>query len=93
LILAAVNEGALGIGLVAVIVVSSLMAVVYVWRVFEAAYFRQPQGTATPVREAPIELLTVTWLAVLANIYFGVASVVPVSLSSTAAELLLGHMR
>ena len=38
------NSGPGGILLVAVIVVSSLMAVVYIWRVVEAAYFGEPRG-------------------------------------------------
>lgn len=92
LILAVLNEGALGISLVAVIVASSLMAVFYIWRVVEVAYFRGARGNVVALREAPIELLTVTWIAVFANIYFGFAPAVPFALSSKAAELLLGPL-
>ena len=46
-----------------IVVVSSILAVVYVWRVVEVAYFREPPRPA-PVRgEAPAELLLPTWLA------------------------------
>jgi len=90
LISAVLNEGALGVGLAAVIVVSSLMAAVYIWKVIEVAYFQLPHDGSTAVREAPIELLAVTGLAALANIYYGLFSDVPVSLSSDAAQLLLG---
>jgi multicomponent Na+:H+ antiporter subunit D len=90
LISAVLNEGALGIGLAAVIVVSSLMAAVYIWKVIEVAYFQLPLDGYTTVREAPLELLAVTGLAALANIYFGLSSDLPVSLSTDAAQLLLG---
>ena len=86
LILAVLDRGWLGVALAAVIVVGSLLAVVYVWRVIEAAYFRAPPAEGPPGREAPVELLAVTWIAALANLYFGIFTEVPVSLSSMAAE-------
>jgi multicomponent Na+:H+ antiporter subunit D len=93
LISAVLNEGALGIGLAVVIIVSSLMAAVYIWRVVEVAYFQTPKNTEALMREAPLELLAVTWCAALMNIYFGLVSAVPLSLSSATAELLLGHLQ
>ncbi len=93
LIGAALNEGALGIGLAVIIVLSSLMAVVYIWRVVEAAYFHTPNTSAVNIKEAPRELLIITLLAALANIYFGVNSAVPVALASDAANLLMGHLQ
>ena len=93
LISAVLNGGTLGVGLAIVIVVSSLMAVVYIWRVVEAAYFQAPQGDTVRVSEAPVELLIVTWLAALANLYFGLDPALPVSLSSAAADLLMGHLQ
>ena len=92
LITAALESGSIGIALVAVIVVSSLMAVVYIWRVVEAAYFGAPQTDAAPLREAPPALLTVTWIAALANVYFGLVPSLPITLSSAAAEILLSHV-
>jgi len=92
LIGAAMNEGTLGVVMVIVILVSSLMAVIYIWRVVEAAYFSEkPQGQSV-VGEAPWPLLAVTWTAVLANIYFGLLPQIPVSLSTQAAEILLEHL-
>jgi len=92
LIVAVLGEGPLGFLLVASIVVSSLLAVVYVWRVVEAAYFKAPPDEAVPAREAPPEMLLLTWAAALLNIYFGFASDLPVSLSSAASTLLMGHL-
>ena len=92
LISAALAEGATGFALVVVIVVSSLMAMVYIWRVVEAAYFRAPENGVAPLREAPPVLLAVTWVAALANIYFGLAPAIPIALASSAAETLLRHV-
>ncbi len=93
LITAVLGEGTLGIALVAVIILSSLMAVVYIWRVIESAYFQTPNEGASRVSEAPIEMLIVTWIAVIANIYFGLNTELQVSLSSSAAELLMGRLK
>jgi multicomponent Na+:H+ antiporter subunit D len=78
--------------LVGVIVVSSLMAVVYIWRVVEAAWFREPSAELAEVREAPALMLTVTWLAALANIYFGLSPWLQTTLASGGARMLLGEM-
>ncbi len=96
LVTAALDEGALGIALVAVIVVGSLMAVVYIWRIVEAAWFEPADDSATgpagTVREAPVTMLAVVWLAALANIYFGLATGLPRELATRAAISLLGHL-
>jgi multicomponent Na+:H+ antiporter subunit D len=93
LVAAALDEGALGIVLVAVIVVGSLMAVVYIWRIVEAAWFAPPaEESAENVREAPAAMLAVIWLAALANVYFGLATGLPRELASRAAISLLGHL-
>jgi multicomponent Na+:H+ antiporter subunit D len=97
LISAALNEGTLGLVLIATIVAGSLMAVVYVWRIVEAAVFRAPaelQGSqARASGEAPLMMLAATWLAAGANIYFGLFPAVPLALATSAAESLLGHLR
>ena len=94
LISAAMDTGSLGIALIAVVVVGSLMAVVYIWRIVEAAYFNSPanvQVSDQVVGEAPIGILLITWVAALANIYFGFNPEIPVSLSTAAALALFGH--
>ncbi|GGA73402.1 cation:proton antiporter [Neiella marina] len=92
LISAVLSLGPSGIALAAVIVVSSLMAVVYIWRIVEQIYF-QPATAMTTVKETPISLLALTWLAALANIYFGLNPELPVTLSSAAATVLMGHLQ
>jgi multicomponent Na+:H+ antiporter subunit D len=92
LITAALEQGPLGIALVVVIVISSLMALAYIWRVIESIYFAAPSRDLSAVTEAPPAMLIVTWLVVLANIYFGLVPEVPVELASSAAETLLEHL-
>ncbi|MDJ0918393.1 MAG: monovalent cation/H+ antiporter subunit D family protein [Woeseiaceae bacterium] len=90
LISAAYEQGSLGIALIVVLVISSLMAVVYIWRIVESIYFGEPTSDLSSVREAPIAMLVLTWAAALLNIYFGLVPELPVSLSSSAADILLG---
>ncbi len=88
LVLASVEVGAWW--LVALIVITSLMAVYYIWRVIEAAWFSpRPQG-AVAVQEAPLALLLPTWLVVGLNFYFGLDTRLTVGASTAAAEALLG---
>jgi multicomponent Na+:H+ antiporter subunit D len=91
LISAALDHGSVGVVLVIAIVISSLIALAYVWRVIEAAYFGEPNPAVTG-GEAPAGILTVTWIAALANLYYGLAPSLPVTLASTAAESLLRHV-
>jgi multicomponent Na+:H+ antiporter subunit D len=92
LISAALQQGMLGIALVAILVISSLMAVVYIWRIVEAMYFAEPTTDLSAVREAPAAMLVVTWAAALANLYFGLVPEVPVTLATSAAQALLEHL-
>jgi multicomponent Na+:H+ antiporter subunit D len=92
LITAALEHGSLGIALVAVLVISSLMAVVYIWRIVEAIYFAEPVADQPAIGEAPRLMLLITWVAALANLYFGLVPEVPVTLASSAADTLLEHL-
>jgi multicomponent Na+:H+ antiporter subunit D len=66
--------GALDAGLVwlvVLILITSFMAVYYIWRVIEAAWFTPPKDNQQPVKEAPLALLIPLWLMVALNVYFG----------------------
>ena len=79
--------------LVVLIVASSMLAVVYVWRLVEALYFKEPVAGRENVREAPLSMLLPTLLLAAANIYFGLDTRLTVELTGNAAVLLMrGHM-
>ena len=75
--------------LVILIALSSMLALVYVWRLVEALYFKEPVPGTEAVTEAPLSMLLPTLLLAGANIYFGVDTRVPVAIAENAAELLL----
>ena len=76
--------------LAALILLGSLLALVYVWRVIEFAYLRTaPEGRAK-VGEAPPLMLGATLLFAAANLYFGVETSLSVGGAFAAAQALLG---
>jgi multicomponent Na+:H+ antiporter subunit D len=78
--------------LVGVILVSSLIAVAYVWRLVEAAYLRAP--AMPPVRqEAPAAMLAAGLAMALLCVYFGLETSFSVGGASEAAALLLRGLR
>lgn len=88
LILASIDAGHWW--LVALILMTSLMAVYYVWRVVEAAWFKPRPAGAVAVSEAPLALLLPTWILVALNFYFGIDTRLTVSAAAAAADALLG---
>jgi multicomponent Na+:H+ antiporter subunit D len=88
LVLAAIEAGQWW--LAALIVVTSLIAMAYVWRFVEAAYLSEP-GDRTPAPgEAPMTMLAPAWLLVAACIWFGLDTTWPVGGAQRAAALMLG---
>jgi multicomponent Na+:H+ antiporter subunit D len=72
------------------ILLSSLLALIYIWRVVEVAYFRQPPEDAPEVSEAPASLLVPIWVLAGATVFFGVFTSLSVGLASAAARMLFG---
>jgi len=72
------------------VLISSLLAVVYVWRVIEWIYFTPPRIIINDIKEAPLSQLIPIWLLVLANFYFGVDTRLTVGVSKLAAQSLFG---
>jgi len=86
-------EAALHMGewwLAALIVLSSMLAVAYVWRIVETMYFKPVPSGRERVAEAPLALLLPTLLLAAANVYFGLDTSLSVALSDMAATDLLG---
>ncbi len=75
--------------LVAMILLSSLLAVAYVWRFVEAAYFGEPPACAPALRAVPLSMAIPAGVLVLACIYFGLETSFSVGTASKAAIQLL----
>jgi multicomponent Na+:H+ antiporter subunit D len=90
LVLACLEYGTVGYLLTALVLAASLMALVYVWKVVEAAYFRPRPADAPELREAPWVMLVPLWAMTLANVWFGVDTDFTVRVASAAAATLLG---
>ncbi len=69
---------------------ASLLALIYVWRIAEAAYFKPPSERAAAAVEAPLGMLIPTWILVGANVYFGVDTDLTLGVARDAANTLLG---
>lgn len=76
--------------LAAAILFSSLLAVIYMWRVIEVAYFRERPAGAAAIGEAPLAMLVPMWVLVGANVYFGIDTDLTVGTARAAATILMG---
>jgi len=75
------------------ILLSSMLAVVYVWRVVEVAYFREPQTERASLREAPLALLLPTAVLIGATLYFGLFTDWSAGVAGQAAREIMGAVR
>jgi len=86
---------------VGLVLTTSLMALVYIWRVVEAAYFQEAPNAESPgggfpgegtsvVVEAPLALLIPTWVLIVANFYFGIDATFTAEVAESAARSLMG---
>lgn len=80
--------------LAAVILVGSILAVVYIWKVIEVIYFQKPLASSpATVREAPLAMLIPTLILIGASVYFGIDATTSSAVAHHAAESLLGTVR
>jgi multicomponent Na+:H+ antiporter subunit D len=75
--------------LAALVLFGSILALIYVWRLVEVAYFSEPAADARVVKEAPLSMLIPIWVLVLANFYFGLDTDLTVGMARRAAGVLL----
>jgi len=85
LVSAALEKGELFIAFL--IMASSVLALVYVWKLVEVAYFATPEAEIEK-KEAPLRMLIPTWILVGASIYFGIFSGFAVDVADLAAAQL-----
>ena len=74
----------------ALVLLSSLLAVVYVWRVIEVAYLKPVPENASKIEDAPPAMLIPTWLLIGGSIYYGISTELTVGVAKQAAQQLLG---
>ena len=70
------------------ILLASLLAVMYIFKVVEVAYFQEPEGDSS-VSEAPLTMLIPTYALVLASVYFGIFTSPMLGAAREAAEMFL----
>ena len=72
------------------IVLSSLLAVIYFWKVIEFAYFKGRPNGAVEIRDVPLSMLIPIWVMVGSNFYFGLNTNFTISAAMKAATSLIG---
>jgi len=87
LVLGALEKGMWPVALL--VVLGSLLALVYIWKVVEIAYFQAFEGDPA-TREAPLGLLAPMWILVVLSFYFGTHATFTAGVARRGAELLLG---
>ncbi|MFN4184384.1 MAG: monovalent cation/H+ antiporter subunit D family protein [Hyphomonas sp.] len=75
---------------VLLVVFSSFLAVFYIGRILQAAFFQPPVNPSKKHKEAPLLILVPLWILALANIYFGIAADFPLGLARDGAVAALG---
>lgn len=78
------------------VLLSSLLAIIYLWKFVETAYFHHPEPTDNGVdltlsaREAPLAILLPTWVLASASVYFGIFTRFPIETLERAVQGLFG---
>jgi multicomponent Na+:H+ antiporter subunit D len=75
------------------IVASSVIAVIYIGRVVEVAYFRPTGDAVAHAKDPPLAMLIPILGLALASIYFGIDTQLSAGVASRIAELLLGGLK
>lgn len=71
------------------VLVGSLLAVIYVWKIVENLFF-QPAEQQVAVKEAPLQMLIPIWILVAANLWFGFNTEFTWGLAQQASLALTG---
>jgi multicomponent Na+:H+ antiporter subunit D len=75
------------------IVISSFLAVIYIGRVVEMAWFRAPSAAVAEATEPPLSMLIPTWILAGACIVFGLDAEMTAGLAQRAADVLFAGLR
>jgi multicomponent Na+:H+ antiporter subunit D len=75
------------------VVASSLIALVYIGRVVEIAYFRPISEAAAKASDPPLNMLLPILVLAAATIYFGLFTDLSAGIASKAAQALVGGLK
>jgi len=78
------------VALAAMLIVSSLLAVVYIGKIIDVAYFKPVATQHANATDAPMSLLIPCWVFALLTIYFGIDTRMTAGVAGRVAESLLG---
>ena len=87
LLTATMDEGNLWVAML--MLISSLLAVVYVWKVVEAIYFGEPSEKVKAATEAPLSMLIPTYVVIGATLVFGCWTKYSAEIAQLAAKALV----
>jgi multicomponent Na+:H+ antiporter subunit D len=73
-----------------IVILSGLLALIYVWRMVEAAYFRAPTPAMDGVRDPPALMLAPMLVLAAVNLVFGIDGTITGNLALAAARSLIG---
>lgn len=71
------------------VLLSSLLALVYVWRVVEVAYFQGLPAANENIKEAPVAMLIPVCVLIGGSLFFGIWTSLSAGVARQAAEALL----
>jgi multicomponent Na+:H+ antiporter subunit D len=73
----------------ALVLISSLLALVYIWKVVETMYFGELPESHEHLQEAPLSMLVPTYVVVGLTVVFGIWATIPAGIARQAALSLL----
>ena len=88
LVLGALERGWFGVA--GLILMSSFLALIYVWRVIEVLYLQEREEGGAPLEEAPLTMRVPTWVLIGGTVVFGLYTDWTVSAAQAAMQVLLG---
>ncbi|MDB2414265.1 monovalent cation/H+ antiporter subunit D family protein [Rickettsiales bacterium] len=72
------------------LIFSSLLALIYIWRVVEYAFFMEPDKGSVVAKESGFSLLIPMWALIVAIVFFGVYSSPITKIAMSIAQSLIG---
>ena len=75
------------------ILISSLLAVVYIWRIVEVAYFQSRDENLHTISEAPWSMLAPMWVLIFLSFFFGINGTFTLDIALGGAEALIGGVK